>query len=134
MLASLSDHVKNCLERADEANSRARETSNPTLKADFLNLERSWRCLAQSYQQSERLERFLLDRNKTRSFEWQPISAAPFDRDLELAVLERQGAHALVFPCRRILGGWIKAENKERIEVNPTHWREWQERSPLTAN
>jgi hypothetical protein len=58
---------------------------------------------------------------------WEPISTAPFDRNLELAVIERGEAHALVFPCRRILGGWINAESKQQIEVRPTHWREWQE-------
>jgi len=56
---------------------------------------------------------------------WQPVSTAPFDRDLELAVLDRDGPHALVFPCRRVLGGWVKAENREPLAVRPTHWREW---------
>lgn len=56
---------------------------------------------------------------------WHPISTAPFDRDLELAVLDREGAHALVFPCRRILSGWIKSKTQERVDVWPTHWREW---------
>ena len=36
---------------------------------------------------------------------WQSISTAPCDCDLELAVLDDDGAHALIFPCRRILGG-----------------------------
>lgn len=57
--------------------------------------------------------------------EYRPVSTAPFDRDLELAVVDEFGVHALVFPCRRILRGWIKAETKERIDVHPTHWREW---------
>ena len=56
---------------------------------------------------------------------WQPISNAPFDRDLELAVIDRDGPHALVFACRRILSGWVNAETKRRIDVRPTHWREW---------
>ena len=56
---------------------------------------------------------------------WQPISNAPFDRDLELAVLDRDGPHALVFACRRILSGWVNAETKRWIDVRPTHWREW---------
>jgi hypothetical protein len=59
---------------------------------------------------------------------WQPVSTAPFDRDLELAVVDHDGAHALVFPCRRILTGWMNATDKQRIEVRPTHWREWPER------
>jgi hypothetical protein len=57
--------------------------------------------------------------------EWQRILTAPFDRDLELAVINYGGVHALVFPCRRILGGWIDAVTKERIDVKPSHWREW---------
>jgi len=56
---------------------------------------------------------------------WRPISNAPFDRDLELAVIDSDGPHALVFPCRRILGGWINTTTKSRIAVQPTHWREW---------
>ncbi len=57
---------------------------------------------------------------------WQHVSTAPFDRDLELAVIDDDGPHALVFPCRRILNGWMKVETKERLDVRPTHWREWQ--------
>jgi hypothetical protein len=58
--------------------------------------------------------------------EWQPIAIAPFDRDLELAVIDYDGPHALVFPCRRILGGWLNAQTKNPVTVYPTHWREWQ--------
>lgn len=65
---------------------------------------------------------------KTRNgvMDWKPVSIAPFDRDLELAVINQDGEHKLVFPCRRILGGWMKKETSERIEVHPTHWRKWQ--------
>ncbi len=58
--------------------------------------------------------------------EWQPITTAPFDRDLKLAVINYDGPHALVFPCRRILGGWLNAATKKPLIVYPTHWREWQ--------
>jgi hypothetical protein len=57
--------------------------------------------------------------------EWKPISSAPLDRDLELAVIDREGEHALVFPCRRAAGGWIDAATKRWIAVDPSHWREW---------
>ncbi len=60
---------------------------------------------------------------------WQPIATAPFHGELELAVIDRDGPHALVFPCRRILGGWLNARTEHRIEVDPTHWRPWQEAS-----
>jgi hypothetical protein len=57
---------------------------------------------------------------------WQPIPSAPYDRELELAVIDDDGPHALVFPCRRVDGGWAKAGSGEWVEVHPTHWREWQ--------
>jgi hypothetical protein len=56
---------------------------------------------------------------------WQSISTAPFDRALELAVIDAQGPHTLVFPCRRVLHGWLKAATNEPVNVYPTHWREW---------
>ena len=56
---------------------------------------------------------------------WQPIATAPFELNLELAVIDGDGPHALVFACRRISGGWINAETKERLDVHPSHWREW---------
>ena len=58
--------------------------------------------------------------------DWKPVVSAPFEHDLELSVINQDGVHALVFPCRRVLGGWMKKETGERIEVHPTHWRKWQ--------
>jgi hypothetical protein len=58
--------------------------------------------------------------------DWKAITTAPFDRDLKLAVLDCDGAHALVFPCRRILNGWINSETDRQIDVRPTHWRDWR--------
>jgi len=40
-------------------------------------------------------------------------------RNLELAVIDYDCGPALVFPCRRILRGWITSETKERINVPP---------------
>lgn len=60
---------------------------------------------------------------------WQPIWTAPFDRDLQLAVVDKDGEHSLVFPCRRVLYGWINAETEQRIDVRPSHWREWKKTS-----
>jgi hypothetical protein len=59
--------------------------------------------------------------------DWKPISSAPFDRYLELAVFDAHGQpHALVFPSRRILGGWMDAETEQKlVGLLPTHWREW---------
>ena len=40
--------------------------------------------------------------------EWKLIDTAPFDRDLELAVVDTKGAHPVAFPCRRLADNrWI---------------------------
>ncbi len=65
------------------------------------------------------------DKDRIIFIMWETITNAPFDCDLELAVFDHEGPHALVFPCRRILGGWINAQTRARLEVRPTHWRPW---------
>ncbi len=58
--------------------------------------------------------------------DWKPIDTAPFDRDVELAVIDADGKHALTFPCRRTIGGWVNAVTKKQLYfVLPTHWRVW---------
>lgn len=57
--------------------------------------------------------------------EWHPISTAPFDRDLELSVIEYGKVYALVFSCRRTTNGWRDASTGKIVEVHPTHWRAW---------
>jgi len=67
--------------------------------------------------------------NRDQNFDvkcmWHDIANAPFDRDLELAVIDVSGVRAIAFACRRVVGGWIKAETQRRIDLRPTHWREW---------
>jgi len=58
---------------------------------------------------------------------WHPIATAPFDRDLELAVVEDGDTHALLACCRRLRYGWVNAITGKPMDVNPTHWRDWQE-------
>lgn len=58
--------------------------------------------------------------------DWQTIASAPFDRDLEVAVLDAGETHAVVFPCRRVLRGWVSAETAAPVAIHPTHWREWK--------
>jgi hypothetical protein len=65
---------------------------------------------------------------------WREIATAPFNEDLQLAVIDVEGPHALVFPCRRILGGWMNAKTRERLDVRPTHWREWDQHGPDGAD
>jgi hypothetical protein len=37
--------------------------------------------------------------------EWQPTATAPFDCDVEVAVINYNGTHALVFPVPFLFGG-----------------------------
>lgn len=60
---------------------------------------------------------------------WEKIANVPADRDVELAVIDADGTHALVFPCRKTPDGWVNAETGKHIEVHPTHWRPWRSRS-----
>jgi hypothetical protein len=122
----LSDHVQNCFAQAAEAKRQADATADADVKTDFLSLERLWHELAQTYQFSERLERVLLNHCNNHEQRWQPISRAPIDRDLELAIINRHGPLVLLFPCRRVLGGFIDATNGRRIDIDPSHWREWK--------
>jgi hypothetical protein len=59
--------------------------------------------------------------------DWKQIDSAPFDRDLELAVIDSAGTHVVAFPCRRLTdNGWIDIEtNKQVYYIRPTHWRDW---------
>ena len=58
--------------------------------------------------------------------DWQPIVTVPFNCDLELAVIDPRGSpHALDFPCRKVLHGWVEAGTAVPVIVRPTHWRKW---------
>jgi hypothetical protein len=57
--------------------------------------------------------------------DWQPIASAPFDRDIQVSVIEKGEVHALIFPCRRTQNGWLRASTREQLFIEPTHWREW---------
>ena len=46
--------------------------------------------------------------------------------------MESDGPHAVVFPCRRVLGGWVKATTLKPVDVRPTHWREWSNTTPIS--
>jgi len=142
MLQKLGQEERLCLERAQECAVAAKEALNGDVRAQYQRLEKSWLTLAKSYQfahdhgkdRRAEFELHALEAEKPKApgypdREWRSVSRAPFDCDLELAVIDANGAHALVFPSRRILGGWIKAKTKQRIELYPTHWRKWRDRS-----
>ena len=57
---------------------------------------------------------------------WRLVVEAPFEQDIELAVIDDEGIHTLVFPCQRVPGGWVNALTREIVDVHPSHWRAWQ--------
>jgi hypothetical protein len=63
-------------------------------------------------------------RSESHNSNWRPVYAAPCDRDLEVAVIDKSGVHVFTSPCRRILGYWCDARTMLPVEVEPTHWRE----------
>ncbi|RWM12511.1 MAG: hypothetical protein EOR72_21020 [Mesorhizobium sp.] len=65
-----------------------------------------------------------MDNHSDRAM-WKPILTAPYFCMLELAVINEDGEHRLVFPCRRVVDGWQDARSGRQVEVCPTHWREW---------
>uniref|UniRef100_UPI00370470DF hypothetical protein n=1 Tax=Mesorhizobium atlanticum TaxID=2233532 RepID=UPI00370470DF len=65
---------------------------------------------------------------------WRPISSAPSGRNLELAVFDEDGQHALVFPCVKDREGWRDAATGARVDIRPTHWRDWKQgRAPANT-
>jgi hypothetical protein len=57
--------------------------------------------------------------------EWKPIITAPFDRDLELAIIDYDGTRARVSmsPFSPRLDQY---RTKKLLDnLRPTHWREW---------
>jgi hypothetical protein len=65
-------------------------------------------------------------------YAWLSIESAAFNRDLELAMIDVGRLHAVVFPCRRVLGGPGQRSHRSRVNIHPTHWREW-DRSGVTG-
>jgi len=54
--------------------------------------------------------------------EWREIATAPFDREIELAVI---GDRIGVLEGGRLRhgNGWLDAETLQPVAVNATHWR-----------
>ncbi len=63
--------------------------------------------------------------------EWKPIHTVPLDHDVEIAVTDSTGMHAVACLCRLTERGWIAAESKRRLYwVRPTHWRDLSRNEP----
>jgi two-component sensor histidine kinase len=86
MLERLSESVRACHERALEAKCKADETSDPALKASYLDMESRWLVLARSYCFTESLNDFTAANAAWRlEFEAKAVQQKPH------RVLERAG-------------------------------------------
>jgi hypothetical protein len=70
---------------------------------------------------------FIMHKVHSLPEQWRPVSIAPSDVDLEVCVIDRSDVHALIFPCRKSGTAWVDAVTKNRIDIQPTHWRKWDE-------
>jgi hypothetical protein len=58
LLNNPSEHVRECLRRAEDCARQAAAQTDTKMKDDFLDLERRWLSLARSYEFTERLDSF----------------------------------------------------------------------------
>jgi hypothetical protein len=64
---------------------------------------------------------------------WRDIETAPFDRELELAVIDGE-IRTLSGFCLRHGNDWLDAETLRPIKVTATHWRgRWPAVFPLSC-
>jgi hypothetical protein len=54
--------------------------------------------------------------------EWREIASAPFDREIEVAIVHGD-ISVPGNPCLRHRNGWLDAETLRPIMVAATHWR-----------
>jgi PAS domain S-box-containing protein len=92
MLQKPSEQVQACLERAFEAERKAWESADPTLKADFLAMEKHWLALARSYEFTERLTDFTAENaDWRRSFNERRRVGARQDDEQRLQKIIQEG-------------------------------------------
>lgn len=61
--------------------------------------------------------------------EWREIASAPFDREIEVAIIDGNTGLPGV-SCLRHRDGWLDAKTLRPVEVTATHWRYRQPPTP----
>ncbi len=78
VLQKHADHIKGCLERAEQCREGAARASDPVVRSQLSDLELQWRHCAKSYEFIESLEHFLIDQQKhTLPTEVEKLPKAP---------------------------------------------------------
>jgi hypothetical protein len=62
--------------------------------------------------------------------EWQPISIAPLNREVEVRLEDSLGRYPLFFPCKLVPDrGWMNSLLEVPLPFDPVDWRNWEQRS-----
>ena len=67
MLSDSNKQIRNCHEHAERCRHEAGNARTPEAKADYLNLAKNWLKLAESYEHTERVTRYLGEVEPRRS-------------------------------------------------------------------
>src|SRR5690349_10699632 len=85
MLNDLSEQIRLCYDRAEDAKQKAEATSDSALKADLLEMERRWLMLARSYAFGESLSDFTKENaRRQQQFDGAVLSRSQPDEMLRL--------------------------------------------------
>src|SRR5215470_13405801 len=106
MLNNLSEQIRQCLKHAEDCACQAAAQTDQKLKQNFLDMERRWLVLAQSYDFTQRLGDFSDEaKRKADNFNGgqRAVPITPFLRDRALDPETAQAvANALVMTCEAL--------------------------------
>ena len=105
MLNNLSEQIRECLDHAESCARKAAGLTDPKLKEDFLDMERRWLALAQSYEFTQRLGEFS-DEAKRQADKLEAQHSAPItpflrDQAFDPETVEAMGT-AFVTACSEL--------------------------------
>jgi hypothetical protein len=90
VLLRVSDQIRECLDHAAEAAARARSEADPERQAAFLDMERRWMLLVESFRLVEQAERFVDDGRAHR-----PVAGLSVVRFLPRGVFDDDATQAM---------------------------------------
>jgi hypothetical protein len=90
VLLRVSEQIRECLDHAADAAARARGEADPERKAAFLDMERRWMLLVESFRLAEQVQRFIDDGK-----DHQPPPALSVVRFLPRGVFDDDATHAM---------------------------------------
>ena len=67
MLLRVNEQIRECLDHAARAAERARTATDPEQRTTFLDIERRWMLLVESFRLVEQMQRFIDDTKAKRS-------------------------------------------------------------------